>query len=208
MIALIITLSRAVSSGLKPTPSSMNGDRRPRTMMLAAVDVVDPGDALQQRALAAAVAADDAEELALRDLDVDVVDRLQHVEGPRAERMQGPLLERVVLPVGELEALGDAVQRHRERPRALHLRGDRWGGAWWSRRTLATTADDSASGALRARRRPDSAGCGRARTLQRATAGTVAQHELGRQEGLPHVGLTTPQSPCLAELVDEPGPLA
>ncbi len=29
MIALMITLSRAVRSGLKPTPSSMNGDSRP-----------------------------------------------------------------------------------------------------------------------------------------------------------------------------------
>ena len=29
MIALIITFSRAVRSGLKPTPSSMNGDSRP-----------------------------------------------------------------------------------------------------------------------------------------------------------------------------------
>jgi hypothetical protein len=31
MIALIATLSRADSSGWKPTPSSMNGDRRPLT---------------------------------------------------------------------------------------------------------------------------------------------------------------------------------
>ena len=31
MIALITTLSRAVRSGLKPTPSSMNGDSRPAT---------------------------------------------------------------------------------------------------------------------------------------------------------------------------------
>ncbi len=31
MIALMITLSRAVSSALKPTPSSMNGDSRPFT---------------------------------------------------------------------------------------------------------------------------------------------------------------------------------
>ena len=31
MIALMIALSRAVSSGLKPTPSSMNGESRPCT---------------------------------------------------------------------------------------------------------------------------------------------------------------------------------
>ena len=82
---------------------------------LAVVGVVDPGDALQQRALAAAVAADDPEELALRDLDADVLDGLEHVERARLERMQRPLLQRVVLPVGELEGLRDAVQRHRER---------------------------------------------------------------------------------------------
>ena len=34
MTALMITLSRAVRSGLKPTPSSMNGDSRPSTSML------------------------------------------------------------------------------------------------------------------------------------------------------------------------------
>ena len=33
MIALMITLSRAVRSGLKPTPSSMKGDIRPWTSM-------------------------------------------------------------------------------------------------------------------------------------------------------------------------------
>ena len=64
MIALMITLSRAVRSGLKPTPSSMNGDSRPSTVIVARVEPVDPGEALQQRALADAVAADDAEELA------------------------------------------------------------------------------------------------------------------------------------------------
>ena len=36
MIALISTLSRAESSGLKPTPSSMKGDRRPFTVIAPA----------------------------------------------------------------------------------------------------------------------------------------------------------------------------
>ena len=53
----------------------------PVDAQLAGVDVVDPGEALQQRALAAAVAADDAEELARRDVDADVLDGPQHVEG-------------------------------------------------------------------------------------------------------------------------------
>ncbi len=66
---------------LKPTPSSMNGDSRPLTQV-AGVDAVDPGETLQQRALAAAVAPDDPEELARRDLERDVLDGLQHVVGP------------------------------------------------------------------------------------------------------------------------------
>ncbi len=42
MIALMITLSRAVRSVLKPTPSSMNGDRRPAIEIRPRVDAVDP----------------------------------------------------------------------------------------------------------------------------------------------------------------------
>ena len=64
MIALRIALSRAARSGLKPTPSSMNVDMPPVDADLAAVGRVDAGHALQQRALARAVAPDDAEELA------------------------------------------------------------------------------------------------------------------------------------------------
>ena len=50
-VPLIRTLSRALSSELKPTPSSMNGDRWPRTSDVALVLPVDAGDDLQQRAL-------------------------------------------------------------------------------------------------------------------------------------------------------------
>ena len=88
----------------------------PPDAQLAGVDAVDPGEALQERALAAAVAPDDPEELAFRDLHADVVDRLKHVERARAERMQGALLERVVLLVGQPERLADA--QHGDRRRA------------------------------------------------------------------------------------------
>ena len=77
----------------------------------AGVDVVDPGQALQQRALAAAVAPDDAEELAPRDVHADVVDGPQQVEGARLERVQGALLQRVVLAVVELEGLARVLDR-------------------------------------------------------------------------------------------------
>ena len=54
-VPLMRMLSRAVSSGLKPTPSSMNGERSPSTVTVAAVLPVDAGHDLQERALAAAV---------------------------------------------------------------------------------------------------------------------------------------------------------
>ena len=53
---------------LKPTPSSMNGASRPATMIAPGVGAVDAGQALEQRALARAVAPHDPEELALGDL--------------------------------------------------------------------------------------------------------------------------------------------
>ena len=61
----------------------MNGDSRPVDVDRARVGAVDPGEALQQRALARAVAADDAEELALADSKRDVVDRAQLVVAAR-----------------------------------------------------------------------------------------------------------------------------
>ena len=87
----------------------MNGDSRPLMRQLARVDGVDAGEALQQRALAAPVAPDDAEELARGDLDADVVDRLELVEAAAAERVERPLLERVVLLMGQPEALAQVL---------------------------------------------------------------------------------------------------
>ena len=72
MMPLSTTLSSAARSGLNPTPSSMNVDSRPSTQILPAVGGVDAREALQQRALAAAVAPDDAKELALAYREGDV----------------------------------------------------------------------------------------------------------------------------------------
>ena len=90
----------------------MNGDSRPWISSSSVVDVVDPGQALEQRALATAVAPDDPEELALRNVDADVLHGLEHVECPRPERMQRPLLERVVLLMREAEGLAEVADRH------------------------------------------------------------------------------------------------
>ena len=67
------TFSRAVSSGLKPTPSSMKGARRPAIRTRPGIGRVDAGEDLQQRALARAVASDNPEELAAADLEGDVL---------------------------------------------------------------------------------------------------------------------------------------
>ena len=77
----------------------------------AAVDAVDAGDALEQRALATAVAPDDPEEFALGDLEVYVLDSVQFVVGGAPQRMQRALLERRVLLVGQSEGLADALDR-------------------------------------------------------------------------------------------------
>ena len=105
--AFTTTLSRAVSSGLNPTPSSMNGDTRPDDGDRAAVGRVDPGQALEERALAGAVAPDDAEELALGDLERDVS---QRVESAPATTSWGEhaLLERGGAVDREPERLPDA----------------------------------------------------------------------------------------------------
>ena len=46
----------------------------------AGLDVVDPSQALEEGALPAAVAPDDAEEFAPTDLDTDVIDGAQQVD--------------------------------------------------------------------------------------------------------------------------------
>ena len=56
--------SRPVSSGWKPVPTSSSEPTRPRTRGLAVGRLGDPREDLQQRALAGAVAADDADDLA------------------------------------------------------------------------------------------------------------------------------------------------
>jgi hypothetical protein len=71
----------------------------------AGVDAVDAGDALQQSALAAAVAPDDPKEFPVGDLERNVLHGVQLVIGGAAQRVQRALLERRVLPVGQPEGL-------------------------------------------------------------------------------------------------------
>ena len=54
---------------------------------VSAIGRVDPGETFQQRALAAAVASDDAEELALPDFERHVLERLERVMSGAAQWM-------------------------------------------------------------------------------------------------------------------------
>ena len=110
------TLSRAVSSGLKPTPSSMNGDIRPSTATVPAVLPVDAGEDLQQRALAAAVRADDPEELALLDREETSSSASLLLVGRAVERVEEVLLER---RCGSRAAAGTSSRRRRPRSPAV-----------------------------------------------------------------------------------------
>jgi hypothetical protein len=76
-----------------------------------AVDRVDARQALQQRALARAVASDDPEELALLDLEGDVAQRDEVLGVPAAQRVQRALLERVDALRGHAEALADVLDQ-------------------------------------------------------------------------------------------------
>ncbi len=69
------------------------------------VGPVDAGQALQQRALAAAVASDDAEEFPRGDREVDVLQRVKLLVARAPQRMQRSLLECVTALLGDLEAL-------------------------------------------------------------------------------------------------------
>ena len=92
-------------------PDAELDERRDETLHLhlAGVLAVDAGHDLQQRALAAAVRADDAEELTAPNLERHVVySDLMLVERP-LERMEEMLLERRSLLMGEVEALGDVA---------------------------------------------------------------------------------------------------
>ena len=80
---------------------------------LAGVGPVDAGHALHERGLAAAVAADDPEELARAHVDRDPAQGLELLLRAGAERMQRTLLERVHLLVGKAEGLGDVTDRQR-----------------------------------------------------------------------------------------------
>ena len=110
---LMRMLSRAVSSGLKPTPSSMNGESRPLTAHVPVSWRIDAGDDLEQRALAAAVRADDPEELARLDAEADVLQRVLLLVLRAAKRVQEVLLQRRPPLVWEPERLRDAADLDR-----------------------------------------------------------------------------------------------
>ena len=97
----------------------------------AGVRPVDAGEQLQQGALAGAVAADDAEELALLDLEGDPIEGPQLAELAGGEGSDDPLFQRVD-PVGRnAERLVQVLDPDRERGA-----GAEWGGTLGVGRSL------------------------------------------------------------------------
>ena len=79
---LMKTFSRPEISGWKPAPSSISAEMRPSTRDRAARSGLrDAGHALEQRALARAVAADDAVGAALRHRERHAAQRLERLVG-------------------------------------------------------------------------------------------------------------------------------
>ena len=68
--------SRPERLALKPTPRESSGLIRPLTSMRPSVGGRMPGQRAHQRGLAGAVGADDAERRAVRDVEGDVLERL------------------------------------------------------------------------------------------------------------------------------------
>ena len=99
--------------GVEADPELDERRHAPVDVDRAAVDAVDPGQALQQRRLARAVAPDDAEELARLHGEGHAAQRVQDVVVAAAERVQRALLERADLLARDLEALVDTVDYHR-----------------------------------------------------------------------------------------------
>ena len=76
---------------------------------LPLVGTVDAGQALQERALATAVAPDYAEELPRLDREGDVLQRVQLLVTRAAQRVKRPLLERMAAFLRDLEALVNSL---------------------------------------------------------------------------------------------------
>ena len=98
---------------------------------LARVCRVDAGEAFQQRRLAAAVATDDAVELAALYAEGDAAQAVHRVDDRPPERVQRPLLERVDALPRDAEVLRDTIDDQRRRfghPKSVTSKLARSGG--------------------------------------------------------------------------------
>ncbi len=103
------TLSTASSSGFHPTPSSRMGVIGLSHRDVAGVRRIHAADDLQQRALAAAVAAHDAERLALSHLEANPLEHLKPLEAPRLEQPEHVLADGVAADGRNPERLRDGA---------------------------------------------------------------------------------------------------
>ena len=114
-----------------------------------AVDAIYTREALQHRALAAAVAAGDPKELTLAYLEGDVVERLERLVAGPSRRVQSALLESMRALLRHVERLADRLDDDRRKPTACRSRHQGKGTVAYCRRlmshstpSLPTSPDD------------------------------------------------------------------
>ena len=111
-----------MNSGLKPAPSSSSAAHAPRRRHLPAGRRQRAADDLQQRGLARSVAPDDADDLALCDVEGHVLQGAElPIELPSSAKQRLP--QAVLRKVVDLVHLRQARHRHGGRPRRLRIRG-------------------------------------------------------------------------------------
>ena len=136
----------------------MQGATRPRDPDRAGVGAVDAREQFQQRALARAVAADDAEELAALDLELDAAQRLQLAVLGVREELRRALLERVDARGRDPEALLEAAHLDRDVARLGRRHLEHRAGLTLSKRLRGhLAAEASFPPPLRSRRRTGAA---------------------------------------------------
>ena len=113
----------ASSSGFQPTPSSRIGVMPACTRTLPGIGRVDAAEDLEQRALAAAVAAHDAERLAAAAASkLTSSSTCSVLEAPRLEHAEDVLAHRVAAHARDPERLRDAPRRRSAARRSQVLR--------------------------------------------------------------------------------------
>ncbi len=178
IVALIITLSRAAQVGVEADAELDERRHAPVDVDRAVVDAVDPGQALQQRRLARAVAPDDPEELARADVEGDVAQRRQRVvASPGASGCSARSLSVWTCSCGQAELLRHAVDEDCATARGSRSEGSR------STSASATVRVQAEVGSMHASRAPRRGHA--AHRLDRRALRSLERQRPGRLRALP-----------------------